>query len=69
MWRKLDLVAELTQCALFRLQNQNDKIMAAHRTVAETEDVAMEITSELARNREKIESSHNKVNVYYFDWY
>lgn len=35
--------------------------MAAHRTVAETEDVAMEITNELGRNREKIESSHNKV--------
>lgn len=48
-----------------RLARQNEKIMNAHRTVAETEDVANEITEELGRNREKIESSHGKVIVKY----
>jgi hypothetical protein len=38
--------------------------MNAHRTVAETEEVANEITSELGRNREKIESSHGKVREF-----
>jgi hypothetical protein len=37
-------------------------IANASRTVAETEDVGMEITQELKRNREKIESSREKVN-------
>lgn len=36
-------------------------IANAYRTVAETEEVGLEITSELARNREKIESSRAKV--------
>ena len=36
-------------------------ISNAHRSVLETEEVGMEITSELARNREKIESSRAKV--------
>lgn len=36
-------------------------IANAHRTVMETEDVANDITQELARNREKIESSRAKV--------
>ena len=47
--------------SLKRLARQNEKIMNAHRTVAETEDIANEITEELGRNREKIESSHGKV--------
>jgi hypothetical protein len=34
--------------------------------VAETEDVAMDITNELARNREKIESSREKVRTIYY---
>ena len=46
---------------MLRLARQNEKIMNAHRTVAETEDVANEISAELGRNREKIESSHGKV--------
>ncbi len=37
-------------------------IANAYRTVAETEEVGLEITSELARNREKIESSRAKVS-------
>ena len=45
-----------------RLARQNDMIAGAHRTVMETEDVANDITSELARNREKIESSRSKVS-------
>lgn len=36
-------------------------IQNATRAVADTEEVGMEITSELARNREKIESSKAKV--------
>lgn len=36
-------------------------ILNAQRTVGETEEVALEITSELAKNREKIESAHSKV--------
>jgi hypothetical protein len=43
------------------LARQNDTILAAQRSVAETEDVALEITNELARNREKIQSAHSKV--------
>jgi hypothetical protein len=45
----------------FRLSRQNEMIANAYRTVAETEEVGLEITSELARNREKIESSRAKV--------
>lgn len=36
-------------------------IQNATRTVAETEEVGLEITQELARNREKIESSRARV--------
>lgn len=44
-----------------QLAAQNDTLENARRVMAETEDVAMEITSELSRNREKIESSHIRV--------
>lgn len=47
-----------------RLNRQNETILNATRTVAETEDVAMEITQELGRNREKIESAHSKVREF-----
>jgi len=43
------------------LSKQNETIERARRVMAETEDVAMEITSELERNREKIASSHQRV--------
>jgi vesicle transport through interaction with t-SNAREs 1 len=46
-----------------KLGRQNETILAAQRSVAETEDVAMDITNELARNREKIESSRDKVRM------
>jgi Snare region anchored in the vesicle membrane C-terminus len=36
-------------------------IANAQRTVAETEEVGLEITTELQRNREKIQSAHSKV--------
>jgi vesicle transport through interaction with t-SNAREs protein 1 len=44
-----------------KLTMQNDKIAAATRAVAETEEVGAEIITELASNREKIESAHSKV--------
>ena len=51
-----------------RLLNTNDQIASQNRTLdnarrimADTEETAMEITSELARNREKIESAHGRV--------
>ena len=47
-----------------RIHRQNEMIANAHRTVAETEEVGMEITSELARNREKIEGARSKVSVF-----
>jgi hypothetical protein len=37
--------------------------MNATRSVEETEGVAIEITNELARNREKINSAHSKVTA------
>jgi non-canonical (house-cleaning) NTP pyrophosphatase len=36
----------------------------AHRAVTESEEVGLEITAELARNREKIESSRAKVGFW-----
>lgn len=44
-----------------KLERQNDMIDNARRTVAETEEVGLEITSELSRNREKIDSSREQV--------
>jgi len=38
-----------------QLDRQNDTLDNARRVMAETEDVAMEITDELGRNREKIQ--------------
>lgn len=43
------------------LEDQNDRLGNARRVIQETEDVALEITEELGRNREKIESAHSKV--------
>lgn len=47
-----------------RMSRQDEMISNAHRTVNETEEVGMEITAELARNREKIESSRAKANEF-----
>jgi len=43
------------------LSNQNDTLDHARRIMADTEEVAMEITSELERNRETIGSAHSRV--------
>ena len=48
-----------------KLGRQNETILAAQRSVAETEEVALDITNELSRNREKIESSRDKVRKNY----
>lgn len=45
-----------------RLARQNERIASATRTVAETEEVGMDITKELASNRAKIESVQSKVS-------
>mmetsp|Transcript_7367 Transcript_7367/g.6604 ORF Transcript_7367/g.6604 Transcript_7367/m.6604 type:complete len:214 (+) Transcript_7367:62-703(+) len=47
-----------------KLAIQNELILNATRTVAETEEVGMEITKELARNREKIESSRARAREF-----
>lgn len=44
-----------------QISRQNETLNNARRVMAETEEVAMEITSELDRNREKIASSHSRV--------
>eukprot|EP00542_Grammatophora_oceanica_P017454 CAMPEP_0194029932 /NCGR_PEP_ID=MMETSP0009_2-20130614/3556_1 /TAXON_ID=210454 /ORGANISM="Grammatophora oceanica, Strain CCMP 410" /LENGTH=212 /DNA_ID=CAMNT_0038669755 /DNA_START=34 /DNA_END=672 /DNA_ORIENTATION=+ len=44
-----------------QLQSQNDTLDRARRVMAETEDVALEITTELGRNRETLESAHGRV--------
>lgn len=44
-----------------QISKQNETLDRARRVMAETEDVALEITSELGRNREKIASSHQRV--------
>lgn len=49
---------------MLRLARQNEMILNATKTIAETEEVGLEITSELARNREKITSAHSKVVAY-----
>mmetsp|Transcript_14379 Transcript_14379/g.29599 ORF Transcript_14379/g.29599 Transcript_14379/m.29599 type:complete len:207 (+) Transcript_14379:232-852(+) len=43
------------------LSRQNDTLTNARRIMSETEDVALEITEELGRNREKIQSARSKV--------
>lgn len=45
-----------------RLESQNEMIANAHRTVAETEEVGLEITQELNRNRDKLVSARAKAS-------
>lgn len=49
-----------------RLERQNEMIMNAQRTVAETEEVGLQITEELGRNREKIQSAHSRVRYFLY---
>lgn len=44
-----------------QLENQNDTLDRARRVMADTEEVAMEITTELGRNRETLETAHGRV--------
>ena len=44
-----------------QLEQQNDTLDRARRVMADTEEVGMEITSELARNRETLETAHGRV--------
>ncbi len=44
-----------------KMSKQNSTLENSLRVVAETTEVAIGITEELGRNREKIQSSHNKV--------
>jgi vesicle transport through interaction with t-SNAREs protein 1 len=44
-----------------QLKKQNQTLENAQRILVETEEVAMEITTELGRNREKIASAHQRV--------
>eukprot|EP00553_Chaetoceros_curvisetus_P005986 CAMPEP_0204621936 /NCGR_PEP_ID=MMETSP0717-20131115/7594_1 /ASSEMBLY_ACC=CAM_ASM_000666 /TAXON_ID=230516 /ORGANISM="Chaetoceros curvisetus" /LENGTH=183 /DNA_ID=CAMNT_0051636501 /DNA_START=131 /DNA_END=682 /DNA_ORIENTATION=+ len=43
------------------LHSQNSTLENARRVMADTEEVALEITEELSRNRETIESAHSRV--------
>ncbi len=43
------------------LHNQNSNLERSKQVMADTELIAMEITDELARNRETIESAHSRV--------
>jgi hypothetical protein len=47
-----------------KLSRQNEHILNAQRTVAETEEVGIEITEELARNRERIQASRDRVGEF-----
>nr|CCA14767.1 conserved hypothetical protein [Albugo laibachii Nc14] len=49
------------ELATEKMRGSTDTLDAARRTIAETEDVALSITGELARNRDKIHSAHTKV--------
>lgn len=47
-----------------KLERQNEAILNAQRTVAETEEVGIEITEQLARNREQIQSSRDRLGEF-----
>lgn len=47
-----------------KLYRQNELIHNAQRTVFETEEVGADIVDELGRNREKIESAHDRVREF-----
>uniref|UniRef100_A0A6S8XXA7 Vesicle transport v-SNARE N-terminal domain-containing protein n=1 Tax=Ditylum brightwellii TaxID=49249 RepID=A0A6S8XXA7_9STRA len=44
-----------------KIKSQNDTLERARRIMADTEETAMEITTELGRNRETIQSAHGRV--------
>eukprot|EP00546_Thalassionema_frauenfeldii_P006060 CAMPEP_0178917994 /NCGR_PEP_ID=MMETSP0786-20121207/13574_1 /TAXON_ID=186022 /ORGANISM="Thalassionema frauenfeldii, Strain CCMP 1798" /LENGTH=204 /DNA_ID=CAMNT_0020591643 /DNA_START=95 /DNA_END=709 /DNA_ORIENTATION=+ len=44
-----------------QLEQQNETLDRARRVMADTEEVAVEITTELGRNRETLETAHGRV--------
>jgi vesicle transport through interaction with t-SNAREs protein 1 len=44
-----------------QLEQQNETLDRARRVMADTEEVALEITTELGRNRETLETAHGRV--------
>mmetsp|Transcript_27916 Transcript_27916/g.31925 ORF Transcript_27916/g.31925 Transcript_27916/m.31925 type:complete len:205 (+) Transcript_27916:42-656(+) len=44
-----------------QVEQQNETLDRARRVMADTEEVAMEITTELGRNRETLETAHGRV--------
>ena len=44
-----------------QVEQQNETLDKARRVMADTEEVALEITTELGRNRESLESAHGRV--------
>lgn len=46
-----------------RMESSNDALMETRRALADTEDVAMDITQELGRNRETLLSAHGKLKT------
>lgn len=63
IWRIQTVISTAIVSLLLRINNQNDMIDNAIRIVRETEDVSLEIERELARNREKINASREKVSL------
>lgn len=63
VWRIQTVISTAIVSLLLRINNQNDMIDNAIRIVRETEDVSLEIERELARNREKINASREKVSL------
>lgn len=47
-----------------KIAQQNEKILAAHKSVAESEDVGADIVFELGRNREKIATTQAKASEF-----
>ena len=50
-----------------KLERQNEMILNAQRTVEETQEVGADISESLAANREKIQSTHDKVKELHGD--
>lgn len=53
--------SERMKTASETLRGTSDRLSKARQIVADTEDVALEITEELGRNRERIQGTHDKV--------
>ena len=56
-----DIQQHLLSKSITTLHNQNSTLENSKKIMADTELIAMEITDELARNRETIQSAHSRV--------